>query len=74
MRALVGQEVVLLRGSRGRLDGMGHERRVGARQDDANAHMIHATLLEDDSHASSPPFKARETGSWHGLSFVELPG
>lgn len=73
VRALVGQEVVLLRGSRGRLDAMGRERRVRARLDDANAHMIHATLLEDDPHASSPPFKAGETGSWHGLSFVELP-
>lgn len=73
VRALVGQEVVLLRGSHGRLDGMGRERRVRARLDGANAHMIHATLLEDDAYASSPPFKAGESGGWHGLSFVELP-
>jgi hypothetical protein len=68
---LVGKEILLVRGSRGRREGPGHERRVRARLDSIDGVMVHATLLEDDPHASASPTKAGEHGTWHGHSFVE---
>ncbi len=68
---LVGQEVVLVRGSSGRQEGLGHERRVRARLDRVDGTNVHATLLQDDPYATTAPFKAGEAGLWHGHSFVE---
>lgn len=66
----VGQEVFILRGSRGRVEGPGHERKVRARLDRVGRVCINATLLEDDPHATVAPFKAGHQGVWHGHSFV----
>lgn len=49
------------------------ERRVRARLDEVDGHFVHATLLEDDPNAICPPKLAGESGTWHGLSFVETP-
>lgn len=65
-----GQEIVLLRGSRGRSNGPGHERRVRARLVSASPSIVEAVLLEDDIAATNAPTKAGETGVWHGLSFI----
>ena len=66
----VGQETSLLRGSRGRQEGQGHERRVRAQLVSADPCYVHAVLLEDDPVATIAPFRAGEAGVWHGLSFI----
>lgn len=68
----VGREVILVRGSRGRLEGAGRERRLRARLDKVEHVNVYATLLEDDPEATVAPFKAGESGIWHGHSFVEI--
>ncbi len=69
-----GDEVTLLRGSKGRpagLVGSGCERRVRARLDSIDASMnVFCTLLEDDPMATVHPTMAGESGCWHGLSFL----
>lgn len=65
-----GQEIILVRGSRGRVDGPGRERRVRARLVSATTTNVHAVLLEDDPLATTAPYKAGEAGVWHGLSFL----
>lgn len=72
LAALVGHEVVLVRGSRGRTEGPGHERSVRARLDSLSAFDVFATLLEDDPNATTAPFKAGESGVWNGHSFVDV--
>ncbi|MEJ6003770.1 hypothetical protein [Paucibacter soli] len=67
----VGREVILVRGSRGRNEGAGRERRVRARLDRVDHVNVFATLLEDDPDATCAPFKAGEAGIWHGHSFIE---
>ena len=71
LAAFVGREVVLVRGSPGRKEGPGRERRVRARLDKIDPLNVWATLLEDDPDATVAPFKAGEAGIWHGHSFVE---
>lgn len=71
IKKLLGQEIVLRRGSRGRATGQGCERTVCARLDRVDGIMVFATLLEDDPMASLAPFKANESGLWHGLSFID---
>ena len=66
-----GQEITLLRGSRGRPHGPGCERRVRARLVSATPYNVIATLLDDDPVATTRPTKAGEQGVWHGLSFIE---
>ena len=66
----VGQEILLLRGSQGRMQGPGHERRVRARLLSADLINVQAELLEDDPNATVAPCKAGEAGIWHGLSFI----
>lgn len=73
LASLVGREVRIVRGSPSRLTAPGHERRVRARLDRVDGEVVFATLLEDDPAATVSPFKAGETGAWHGLSFVEAP-
>lgn len=65
-----GQEIVLLRGARGRTSGPGCERRVRALLISATPHNVAAELLQDDPLATAAPQKAGEKGVWHGLSFV----
>lgn len=65
-----GQEIVLLRGSRGRTNGPGCERRVRALLISATPHNVAAELLQDDPLATVAPQKTGERGIWHGLSFV----
>lgn len=72
LASLVGAEVVLVRGSRGRTTGPGHERKVRARLDSVSAFDVFATLLEDDPIATTAPFKAGESGVWNGHSFVDV--
>ena len=67
----VGQQIVLIRGSRGRREGPGCERRVRAQLIAATAYNVHAVLLEDDALATSSPKRNGEAGVWHGLSFIE---
>lgn len=66
-----GQEIILLRGSRGRSTGPGCERRVRARLVSATPYNVIANLLDDDPDATTRPTKAGEQGVWHGLSFIE---
>ena len=68
----IGEEVVLIRGSRGRPlgSGPGHERCLRARLDAFQAGTVYCTLLEDDPNATVAPFKSGESGVWHGLSFI----
>ncbi|GIK74550.1 MAG: hypothetical protein BroJett021_35380 [Chloroflexota bacterium] len=68
-----GDEVTLIRGSRGRgaESGPGFERRLRARYVGARKNMVRCILLEDDPHATVPPYKAGDAGWWHGRSFVE---
>lgn len=66
-----GQEIVLVRGSRGRPYGPGCERRVRARLVSATPYNVIAELLEDDPDATTRPTKAGEQGVWHGLSFID---
>ena len=66
-----GQEVKLLRGSRGQLSGQGCERTLRARLESIDAGgNVCCTLLEDDPLATVAPTKAGERGYWHGLSFL----
>ena len=69
----IGEEVVLVRGSRGRgpESGPGFERRIRAQFLGVENGVIHCMLLEDDPNADTPPFKAGEEGWWHGASFLE---
>ena len=48
---LIGKEIMLVRGSRGRHVGIGHERRVRARLDAVDGMLVQATLLEDEPSA-----------------------
>lgn len=69
----VGDEVVLIRGSRGRgpETGPGFEREVRARYLGGNGPLdVVCELLEDDPNATTLPFRAGETGVWHGESFI----
>lgn len=67
----IGQEVTLIRGSRGRPTGPGCERLVRARLDSIDAvGNVCCTLLEDDPLATVSPNKAGESGQWHGMSFL----
>lgn len=70
-KLITGQEIVLVRGARGRVAGIGCERRVRARLISASPYEVHAVLLEDDALAGASPKKAGEAGVWHGLSFIE---
>jgi aromatic ring-cleaving dioxygenase len=67
----VGQEVILIRGGRGRTTGPGCERKVRARLNsiDPMGNVL-CTLLENDSLATTYPHKAGECGNWSGLSFL----
>lgn len=67
-----GDEVVLVRGSRGRgpESGPGYERQVRARYLGGQNGMVQCELLEDDPNAGTAPFKAGEVGWWHGESFI----
>jgi hypothetical protein len=70
----VGDEVILIRGSRGRGpdSGPGFERQVRARYLGGNGPLdLKCELLEDDPHATVAPFKAGEVGIWHGESFIK---
>lgn len=69
-----GDEVVLIRGSRGRgpESGPGFERRLRAKYVGARKNMVRCVLLEDDPNATGKPFKAGEAGWWHGRLFVEM--
>lgn len=69
-RLRAGQEIVLVRGSRGRSSGPGCERSVRARLMSATPYNVHAVLLDDDPLAATAPYKAGEVGVWHGLSFL----
>lgn len=71
LRELVGKEITLIRGSRGRTRGPGMEREVRAMLDAVEGGMVFATLLEDDPLATVKPHKAGESGVWHGRSFVK---
>lgn len=68
--ALVGKEVLLLRGSEQQLSGVGKLRTVRARLDRVEGDNVFATLLEDDPFAAARPSKAGEEGLWHGRSFI----
>lgn len=66
-----GEELRLIRGSRGRLNGPGCERQVRAKLISIDPLMnLVCTLLEDDPLATAKPNKAGESGVWHGLSFI----
>lgn len=67
-----GDEVVLVRGGRGRgpETGPGFEREVRARYLGGSRHEVHCELLEADPHATVKPDRAGETGIWHGESFI----
>jgi hypothetical protein len=70
----VGDEVVLIRGSRGRgpESGPGFERRLRARYLGGDGpHMVTCALLEDDPNATCAPFHAGEIGTWHGELFIQ---
>lgn len=70
-----GQEVVLVRGSRGRgpESGPGFEREVRARYLGGDEVNIFCELLEDDPHGGAPN-RTGEVGCWHGESFIrQLP-
>lgn len=67
-----GDEVTLIRGSRGRGpdSGPGYERKVKARYVAGDAFNVVCELLEDDPDATTAPFRRGERGLWHGESFV----
>ncbi len=67
-----GDEVILVRGSRGRgpETGPGFERKVRAKYLGGDAVNVFCELLEDDPHGGAPT-KAGETGMWHGDSFIQ---
>lgn len=69
--ALLGEEIRLRRGGRGRTVGPGCERLVRARLDRLDGHNVFATLLEDDPLATTDPKRTGESGVWHGLSFID---
>lgn len=71
VREMIGMEIKLIRGSRGRTQGPGMEREVRAVLDGVENGMVFATLLEDDPMATVKPTKAGDSGVWHGLSFVK---
>lgn len=66
-----GDEVVLIRGGRGRGPETGHgfEREVRAKYLGGDSANVFCELLEDDPHGIAPN-KAGETGLWHGDSFL----
>lgn len=68
---LPGDEVILIRGGRGRgpETGYGFEREVRAKYLGGDEINVICELLEDDPHGGSPN-KAGETGVWHGESFI----
>lgn len=70
LAAMLGREIQLCRGSRGRMSGPGSERLVRARLDRVDGQVVHATLLEDDPLATTAPHRVGESGYWHGLSFI----
>ncbi len=67
-----GQDVILIRGSRGRgpETGPGFEREVRARYLGGDELNIICELLQDDPHGGIPT-KAGEIGCWHGESFIK---
>lgn len=67
---LIGKEVLIIRGSRGKTDGPGRERAVRCMLDAVDGQMVHATLLEDDPDATVAPRNCGDSGTWHGHSFV----
>lgn len=69
---MVGDEVILTRGSRGRgpESGSGFERDIRARYIGGDQHNVRCILLEDDPNATVAPFKAGEAGTWNGYSFI----
>lgn len=71
MVALLGEEIRLRRGGRGRTVGPGCDRLVRARLDRVEGSNVFATLLEDDPLATTDPKLAGESGIWHGLSFID---
>jgi hypothetical protein len=72
----VGDEVVLVRGARGRgpESGPGCERAIRALYVGGNRFNVYCELLEDDPHATVAPFKSGERGLWHGYSFIRALG
>lgn len=70
IKALIGKEIGLRRGSQFRPIGPGCDRIVRARLDNVEWGCVHATLLEDDPLATIGPGKAGESGVWHGLSSI----
>jgi hypothetical protein len=68
---MAGQVITLLRGSRTRNTGPGCLRRVRATLLSASPGNLHAVLLEDDPLATARPNKTGESGTWHGLSFID---
>ena len=70
-----GDEVILVRGSRGRgpETGPGFEREVRARYLGGDAVNVICQLLEDDPHGGIPT-RAGEIGCWHGDSFIKRSG
>lgn len=69
---LIGKEVLIIRGSRGKSSGPGRERAVRCMLDAVDGQMVHATLLEDDPDATVAPWRCGDSGTWHGRSFVHL--
>lgn len=67
---LIGKEVLIIRGSRGKSSGPGRERAVRCMLDAVDGQMVHATLLEDDQDATCAPWHCGDSGTWHGHSFV----
>lgn len=67
-----GDEVILIRGSRGRgpETGYGFERKVRARYLGGDEINVICELLEDDPHGGMPN-KVGERGVWHGDSFLQ---
>lgn len=70
LNQLIGKEVLIIRGSRGKTDGPGRERAVRCMLDAVDGQMVHATLLEDDHDATCAPWHCGDSGTWHGHSFV----
>lgn len=69
----IGDDVTLIRGSRRRTSGPGCERRIKARLDSIDCHLnVFCTLLEDDPLATTSPYRAGQSGLWHGLSFLAI--
>ena len=67
---LIGKEVLIIRGSRGKTDGPGRERAVRCMLDAVDGQMVHATLLGEDQDATCAPWHCGDSGTWHGHSFV----